>query len=82
MKTKITYGELVNRLLKNGFSEKRMKGSHIILFNEKFNSTIVLPSYRKSKIVEQYIILTIKKNIVGKGIMNEIEFQNLIEKKK
>ena len=81
MRTKITYGELIKKLLKKGFIEKRMKGSHIILFNKNFNSTIVLPSYRKNKIVEHYIIMTVKKNLVGKGIVNEEEFKNIINAK-
>lgn len=82
MRTKITYGELIKRLVDLGFVEKRLKGSHTILFNEEYNSTIVLPSYRKSKIAELYLILSIKKNIIGKGILNQEEFQNFIENMK
>jgi predicted RNA binding protein YcfA (HicA-like mRNA interferase family) len=81
MRLKITYGDLIKKLIKVGFEEKRMKGSHLILYNEKFNSTIVLPLFKRNKIAEQYIIMTVRKNLVEKGVLNKEQFNELINNK-
>lgn len=82
MTIKITYGDLVKKLLSIGFEEVRMKGSHLILFNKKHNSTIVLPLFSKNKIAEQYIIMTVKKNLVEKGVLNVEQYIELMTIKK
>lgn len=69
MRIKITYKSLIKKLHQINFIEKRMAGSHLILFNVKFNSTIVLPMMRTSEIVPEYFLKTIKKNLLEKGIL-------------
>jgi len=78
MKHKITYGQLIKKLLSIGYTEKRISGSHTILFKEQNNSTIVLPAFNKNKIIEPYILMTIRKNIVEKGVLNADDFIKLV----
>jgi len=82
MRIKITYNELTKRLRGIGYVEKRLTGSHLILDNEKFHSTIVLPIFNRNKLAEPYFILTVKKNIVEKGILTDEEFGELLTTKK
>jgi predicted RNA binding protein YcfA (HicA-like mRNA interferase family) len=70
MNIKITYGDLIKKLLTIDFEEKRIVGSHIMLINTKYNCTIVLPSFKKNKLAEQYIIMAVRKNLIEKGILN------------
>lgn len=81
MRSRITYGILINKLKSIDFVEKKIQESHIVLFNNKFNSTIVLPSFKKNKQIENYILMTVKKNLVGKGVLNSEEFEELIRNK-
>jgi len=72
---------LINKLQKTGFIEKRISGAHVVLFNNEYGSTIVILSFRKNKIIEKYILLTVRKNLVGKGVLNSEEFIKLLEEK-
>ncbi len=82
MIVKITYGDLIKMLLSIGFEEVRMRSSHIILHNKKFNSTIVIPLFSKNKIAEQYILMTVKKNLIEKGVLNDEQYNELIKSRK
>lgn len=81
MRIKITYKLLVKKLHKIDFIEKRIAGSHLILVNEKFNSTIVLPMTKATETVAEYFLKTIRKNLVEKGILTEEQFYVLMTSK-
>lgn len=76
---KVTFGKIIENLKQIGYVEKRISNSHVILFNTEHNSTIVLPAFKKNKIAEIYLIRTIQKNVVEKGIMTKEDFDKLID---
>jgi predicted RNA binding protein YcfA (HicA-like mRNA interferase family) len=82
MKIKITYQDLVKMLQKNGFVTSKKIGSHLVLVNEKYQSKIVFPVSHKNEIVKPYILLSIRKNLVEKGVLTEEKFTELFTSKK
>lgn len=78
MRIKVTHKELIKKLHKINYVEARMVGSHLILVNNSFNSTIVLPIAKPKEIVAEYFLRTIRKNMIEKGILTEEEFYNLM----
>ena len=82
MRIKITFRELVKRLKEIDFTEKSKIGLHLMLINQAYNITIVLPIAKVTETVPDYLIKTIRKSIVEKGVMNEDDFYNLMNKKK
>ena len=82
MRTKIIYKELVKKLKEIDFVEKRKIGFHLMLINSQYNITIVLPIAKITETVPEYLLKTIRKNIVEKGMMTEEDFYNLLNKSK
>jgi predicted RNA binding protein YcfA (HicA-like mRNA interferase family) len=82
MRIKITYRELVKRLKEIHFIEKSKIGFHLMLINQDYNITIVLPLAKITETVPEYLLKTIRKSIVEKGVMNEDDFYNLMSRKK
>lgn len=81
MRIKITYKSLVKKLIKIGFVEKRLAGSHLILVHNRFNSTIVLPMTNATEIAAEYFLRTIRKNLIEKGVLTEEQFYVLMTSK-
>jgi predicted RNA binding protein YcfA (HicA-like mRNA interferase family) len=81
MRIKITYNELTKKLLNIGYTKKRITGSHLVFTNENFNSSIVFPVFKRNKLAEQYFIMTVKKNVIEKGILTEEQFIELMSGK-
>lgn len=78
MRIKITYKSLIKKLHKINFIEKRMAGSHLILANIEYDSTLVLPISKQTELVPDYFLRIIRKNIVEKGIMTDEQFYDLM----
>ena len=65
--SEITYGELGNFLISLGFEEIE-RSAHTVFRNNKFDSLITLPRYRKNKVVEPRHLSMIRVNLTGKAI--------------
>jgi len=76
--TKITYNDLVKKLNNLGYQEKKALGEHLILENQKYRSTVVLPTAKPDTIVAQYFLRSVKKNIIEKGVITEDSFEKLL----
>jgi predicted RNA binding protein YcfA (HicA-like mRNA interferase family) len=78
MQKKITYKVLIKKLQEIHFVQKRMVGTHLIMFNSEYNSTVVLPSVKLSEAVAPYFLRSIKKNLIEKGVLTEEQFLQLV----
>lgn len=82
MHIKITYDQLIKKLIQIGFIEKRMTGGHLIMSHIHYDALVVLPYFRKKEQVPIQIMTSIKKTITSKGILTPIEFDEIMLSKK
>ncbi len=82
MGSKITYRELVKKLNSLGYIKKSVLETHVILENQQYQSTVVLPTVKPTAHVAEYFLRSVKKNIVEKGIINENSFEKLLSNQK
>ena len=76
------YPELADNLLKLGYNKKDDGKGNLFLYNEKFDSLITLSKFSPDKNVEQYLLQTVKNDILYKSILSEADFEKMFIAKK
>lgn len=70
--------ELINVLDSLGYTIKSQMGSHMILKHPKYESIVTIPM--KGGDLPKFIISSVKKNVVEKGVTSESNFLKAINK--
>ena len=81
LRIKITYDQLIKKLLFIDFVEKRKTGGRLVFSHLHSDTLVVLPFFKKKEQVPIHIMASIKKTIISKGILSPDQFNDWLSAK-
>ena len=75
----ITVSNLAKFLEPFGYTKSKLANSgHVVLYNQKYGSKIVLPAVGVTKHLDITTLSLVRRNILGKGVLREEELDRFL----